>query len=148
MADNRVSLDFLGEFVGRRGMIDHLFVFSTQAVAQADPVVGAYWNGTNWDTSRCIPGVTAVSANATSIPIGWFITISLPALNPAMQALPSCVLITDRTAGIAGQPYVLYTMASLTLAQANAMKIYPQFCGNNYPVLLASNNPLAAGGLG
>jgi hypothetical protein len=127
-------------------VIDHLFSFATQATAQTDSVVGAYWNGTNWDTSCCIPGVVVVSANATAVPIGWFITISLQQLNAAMQASSACLLITDRNAGILGNTYVLYSPI-LTAAQKGAMKVYPQFAGHNYPILLGSNIPLTPQGL-
>ena len=38
--------------------IDYFCIYSNAAAAQADSPVGAFWNGSAWDTSTTFPGIS------------------------------------------------------------------------------------------
>ncbi len=125
-------------------MIDHLLTFTSEAAAQADPVVGAYWTAPNsdspggWRSDVCIPGVAVYTLNSGSranLP-GWFIVISLPALTAALQSAGNgmaCVLIADRDAAARGDAdFILYALG-LSQQQLSSTFVEPTFAGSNYP---------------
>jgi hypothetical protein len=47
-------------------MIDYFFLFSNQASAASDPVVGAYWDAADqvWRSDVCFPGLSVVTPQA------------------------------------------------------------------------------------
>lgn len=142
-------------------MIDHLMNFATEAAAQADPIVGAYWTPADnegdpgaWRGDCTIPGVSVYSITGSqtititnpdgstsqeTVPTtqpfpGWFIIISLTAVDPNLQAETGCILIADRDMANAGNPnFLLYTQPGLTSAELAAAKVSPTFAGSNYP---------------
>lgn len=136
-------------------MYDHLLNFPDEATAQADPVVGKYYTPASadvpgaWRGDCCIAGVSVYAITGTTTVTdpqtgatyqqeqhsnfpGWFIVISLPALDPTLQALPGCILIADRDAANAGSPnFIRYS--SVDQATLNAAHVSPTFAGSNYP---------------
>src|SRR5215831_13490061 len=104
-------------------MIDHRLVFGSEAEAQHDPVVGAYYqppeaepkkgsprSGGTWRGDVCIPDMIYWYASDHTVTDdspprtvhnylpGWGITIGLPALDPALSEHPKCISVIDRTA--------------------------------------------------
>ena len=141
-------------------MIDHLFKFASEAEAKADPIVGAYFRadgkgGGSWDLSRCIPGLLVWQPSADTIetvaapgggsidvavhhPIAdaagvpyWYLLVMLPELDPDLQAHAGCVLIADRDAAAAGQPFVIYS--PLPAGALNSYMLQPTPLGAAYP---------------
>ena len=128
-----------------RTLIDHLLTFASEAAAQTDPIVGAYWivsdsdSPGGWRGDVCIPAVSVYTKNADGSrnqSPGWFIVISLPALDPALQNAgngTACVLIADRDAANAGNANFILYAPGLSQQQLAATFVEPTFAGSNYP---------------
>jgi hypothetical protein len=101
---------------------DYFFLFANAAAAQADPVVGAYWNAPttdnpsgSWNTSVCFPGikVSTPSAvlNGVSTLTGFWIMISSMGPNAALAAKVGTAgpgyLALDRDVAVAGGSFVV-----------------------------------------
>lgn len=138
-------------------MIDHLINFSDEVTAQADPVVGKYYTPASddgpggWRGDCCIAGVSVYSVTGTTTVTdpdtgatyqqeirrpfpGWFIDIALGALDPALRALPGCILIADRDKAAVNDPtFLLYTQPGITQDELNAAHVEPTFAGSKYP---------------
>lgn len=130
-------------------MIDHLLRFADEAAAQA--ALSLFWAG-SWRMDVCNPGVSVfavMGVEALTDPQtgqtwddevreyfpGWFMTIGLPALDPALRDLPdhACRLIADRDAHAEGRPFLLYVAPDLTPEVMAAARIEPMPAGSNYP---------------
>lgn len=139
-------------------MIDHLLTFADEPTAQADLTVGRYFMPTSadgpggWRGDVCIPGVSVYTVTGTTTVTdpttgqtfqqetrqafpGWFIVISLPALDPALRDLPAnaCALIADRGAAALGNTFMLFTASNISPAELAAAHVEPTFAGSNYP---------------
>lgn len=134
-------------------MIDHLMTFASEAAAKADPVVGQYYtapgpNGPGgWRGDCCIPNVfvwqpsadTTVTDPSTGFvstvhhpfDTNWRVIIARLSADPALTALASCHLVTDRDAAAVGQPFVVQSV--MTQAQLNTLALSPTFAGSAYP---------------
>lgn len=110
-------------------MIDYLFLFPSQAAAQADATVGSYWNGTVWRGDVVFPGLTFISSQALS---GWMMMICSAATNPALASHPNCILVTSREAVQAGHPFVI-SSPGLTTNGRTSLVFFPIPAGSAYP---------------
>lgn len=141
--------------LARADQFDHLMNFPTEAAAQADPVVGKYWisdgqGGGSWRGDVVFAPVEVYTVTGTQTvtgpngqtfqrPVkqdaaGWFLIISLTAIDPSLQAEPGCMLIADRDKALAGSTAFLdYVNPSITQAQLAATLISPTPAGSNYP---------------
>lgn len=119
-------------------MIDHLIRFNSEAEAiEALPQFYAE----DWDRSICLPNVKVwkpaedvVSADVDGNELRthiyqpyWYIIISKPERDLSL----SCILVTDREAALAGQPFVRFTL--IPWDQMNSYRMEPTFAGSNYP---------------
>ena len=100
---------------------EHVLAFTSEAEAQADPVVGSWWREGadgepgSWDASVCIPNIkcwdvredmtTEVETDGATVPItthtyltGWWLCIGLPEVNPALRDHPCLRLLADNHA--------------------------------------------------
>jgi len=132
-------------------MIDHLMSFASEATAHTalDPL-GYGSGGTTWDQSRCIPNLQMVIVepvwdNTNPLnPIlvtpqqniaGWWILISLPALNNTLKTMvsggPACKIIYNRD--LITQIYNAPVANSTQISQA---RIAPVFAGSTYTFVL------------
>jgi hypothetical protein len=133
-------------------MIDHLLRFDTEAAAQADPVVGAYFVQGAWRGDICIPNVSVYAVTGTQTitdpdtgtsyqadvrtPFsGWYIVISLSEISAALRDLPGnlCRMITDRDAANRGDAFVRYVAPDVTQADLATAIVEPTFAGSRYP---------------
>jgi hypothetical protein len=117
------------------GEIDYFCIFSSAATAQADGPVGAFWNGTVWDTSTTFPGVSVVTpaalVNGISPITGFWIIVSRPADSPALDADTACVMTLDRDLGKINGNFVL--AGSLTGTNRTSATFSPVPHGSAYP---------------
>lgn len=118
------------------GQIDYFCIFTNAAAAQADGPVGAFWNGTVWDTSTTYPGVSvatpAALINGISPITGFWIIVSRPAASGALDADTSCVMKLDRDLGKVNGNFVL--AASVTGTNRTNLTFQPvPFDGPGYP---------------
>lgn len=84
-------------------MIDYFFLFSNQAAALADPIVGAFSDGSgNWRLDICFPGIAVSTAsalvNGISTLTGFWICISQTADNPTFDSHANLVISLNREA--------------------------------------------------
>ena len=127
-------------------IIDHLLTFATETAAQADPVVGTYWIPPDndgytgeWRGDVCIPNVSVYTINpdqSYAYLSGWFIIISRPTLDEALQNTATglaCVLIADRDAANAGDADFILYAPGLSQEQLAGTYVSPTFAGSNYP---------------
>lgn len=118
-------------------MIDHLLTFETEPAAQADPIIGQYWNAdaSSWDLSQCIPNVqVTVIATGQPYDANWRINIAKPSIDPALQSHPAISLIADRDGAAAGQPpseFIKFSVVDAT--EWPLLSVSPQFQGADYP---------------
>jgi hypothetical protein len=124
-------------------VIDHLLTFATEAAAHtALDSLGYGTGGTSWDLSRVNPNIQIITAeavwnNATNPPTlvtpavvkpGWWIMISLPALDATLQGLGGAAAILDRD----GAVRVWVTATALQAVSLASARIAPVFCGSQY----------------
>lgn len=121
-------------------MVDHLLTFASEAAAHTalDPL-GYGSSGTIWDTSRCIPNVAIVTAEAVFsngvlvtpavVKPNWWIMVSLPSLDSTLQGLSGSIsAIFDRDAGTR----VFVTPNVIRAIALSSIRIAPVFCGSQY----------------
>ena len=140
------------------GPFDYIFAFVSEAAAQADPVVGAYWSAPSamspggW-IGNVIPGlsvtingtgsiiqVTDESGNVTTqpgpdLPLDglWRIAIATRTRDPKLDALPALEIAADRGLALTGAPLASYMLfSSVPLASPAALTVSPQFAGSAY----------------
>ena len=125
----------------RADQIDYFCLFSNQAAAQADPVVGAYYNTTagSWDTSQTFPGVSVITPqaiiNGMATGLGFWIIVSKPAPNAALAGNTThCVMVLDRDIANANGSFVL--SSQIAGANRTALTFSPLPMGGNYPLPL------------
>ena len=115
--------------------IDYFCIFSNAAAAQADGPVGAFWNGTVWDTSTTFPGITVVTPaaliNGISPITGFWIMVSRIADSPALDADTNCVMTLDRDVGKINGNFVL--AAAITGTARTNLTFHPIPLGSGYP---------------
>jgi hypothetical protein len=114
---------------------DYFFLFPTQAAAQADATVGAYWSATDatWRGDVCFPGLTWISSQSLS---GWMIMISGTGGIPALEGHPRLILKLDRDAAVSGKPFVIQS-PGMTTNGRTSMVFLPVPMGSKYPRPLA-----------
>jgi hypothetical protein len=111
---------------------DYFFLFSTQAAAEVDPVVGHYWNAANgWDLSQTFPGISVVTAsaivNGISALTGFWIMISSAGPNATLAGGANMVMSLDRTTAVlVGTPLI-------SSAGHAAFVWHPVPTGSTYP---------------
>lgn len=114
-------------------MIDYFCIFASAAAAQADPTVGAFWNGTSWDLSTTFPGVSVITpaalVNGISSLTGFWIVISQVSPNAALDAI--CVMKLDRDLGIVNGAFVL--AAAISGSNRTSLNFSPVPHGSGYP---------------
>lgn len=118
------------------GEIDYFCIFSNAAAAQADGPVGAFWNGSTWDTSTTFPGISVATPqaviNGVSSVTGFWIIVSRPAANAGLDADTNCVMKLDRDQGKVNGNFVLG--ASVTGTNRTNLTFQPgPFDGPGYP---------------
>ena len=115
--------------------IDYFCIFSSATTAQADGPVGAFWNGTVWDTSTTFPGVSVVTpqalVNGISSLTGFWIIISRVADSPALDADINCVMSLDRDIAKVNGNFVL--AAAITGSNRTNLTFQPVPHGAAYP---------------
>jgi len=140
-------------------MIDYLLNFQTEAAAQADPIVGAYWlagangNPGSWRGDVCIANVevwspaqdapgtpttrpggrTIVAAPVHSYLPGWFIWISSAAASAALASHPALEISADSEIADSGAPAAQYvTYSKQPLATVLSFMLSNMFAGRKY----------------
>ena len=118
------------------GQIDYFCIFTNAAAAQADGPVGAFWNGTTWDTSTTYPNTSvttpAALINGISPITGFWIVVSRPAPSSALDADTNCVMKLDRDLGKVNGNFVL--AASISGTNRTNLTFQPvPFDGPGYP---------------
>jgi hypothetical protein len=115
---------------------DYFCIFTNQAAAEADATVGPYWNGTTWDLSQTFPGVTVSTPSALvdgiSAVTGFWIVVSSPVDNAALDAKANCVMKLDRQAAILGNAFVV-AATGLTGTGRTSFTFQPVPHGSRYP---------------
>ena len=115
--------------------IDYFCIFSNAAAAQADGPVGAFWNGTNWDTSTTFPGITvstpAALINGISTLTGFWIIVSRAVDSSALDADTNCIMTLDRDVGSVNGNFVL--AAAITGTARTNLTFHPIPLGSGYP---------------
>jgi hypothetical protein len=115
---------------------DYFCIFTNQAAAEADATVGAYWNGTTWDLSQTFPGVTVSTPSALvdgiSAITGFWIVVSSPVDNAALDAKANCVMKLDRQAAVLGNAFVV-AATGLTGTGRTSFTFQPVPHGSRYP---------------
>lgn len=114
---------------------DYFCIFTNQAAAEADATVGPYWNGTTWDLSTTFPGIVISTPSALvdgiSAATGFWIVVSSPTDNAALDAKANCVMKLDRQAAVLGQAFVV--AATLTGTGRTSFTFSPVPHGSRYP---------------
>ena len=140
------------------GPFDYIFAFVSEAAAQADPVVGAWWAAPSaqlpgaW-MGNVIPGLrvtvngsggaisTTDQFGAVTTQLGpdlpldglWRIAIATRTRDPKLDALPALEIAADRGLALTGAPLASYMLfSSVPLASLAALTVNPQFAGSNY----------------
>lgn len=141
-------------------MFDHILMFADEAAARA--ALGPLGYGREarqmisadvvwaWDTSRVLPGVEMVLANAVwnhSDPMrplivtpkqtlsGYYVAISLAAPDEVLKGLPGapCRIIASSAAAAAGLPFLVYLAPDLNpAALAAIIRVEPTLAGREY----------------
>jgi hypothetical protein len=140
------------------GPFDYIFAFVSEAAAQADPVVGAWWAAPSaqlpgaW-MGNVIPGLRVTvngSGGAISttdqfgavttqpgpdLPLDalWRILIESRSLDPALDASPAREIVADRGLALSGAPmsnYIVYS--SVPLESLAEMTASPMPAGSAY----------------
>lgn len=143
-------------------MFDYVLSFADQATAQADPVVGKYWNPGNPKANPPIPGAwrgdcvirgvqvwspandvtTPTTFNGQTVNVvthtflpGFWLVISKTNRDAALDNIGApLVLVADRDAANAGAPATTFILfANEAIATLDQMHIQPVFAGSNYP---------------
>lgn len=120
---------------------DYFFLFASAAAAQADPIVGAYWDTVNliWRGDVCFPGLKVVTSqavvNGISSLTGFWIMISSPGPNATLAGSANCVLATDRIIAAQGGSFVI--ASSMTAAGHQNLHFSPVPAGSQYAQPLA-----------
>lgn len=105
------------------GQIDYFCWFGAEAAARVDSGVGAYWNGTAWDTSQTFI-VTAASGGG-SLPGNFAIIVSKPARDAALDADNQCGLVIDRDLLVAGRAGAIIASGGVATAVRQQMHFSP-----------------------
>jgi hypothetical protein len=140
------------------GPFDYIFAFVSEAAAQADPVVGAWWSAPSAQSSggwvgNTIPGlsvtvngsggtiqVTDESGNVTTQPGPdkpldslWRIAIATRTRDPKLDASPALEVSSDRGLALSGAPLAAYVIFSaVPLENLSALTVSPKFAGSPY----------------
>ena len=118
-------------------MIDYFFLFATQAAAEADPVVGAFYDATDgvWRPDVCFPGTNVATPqaviNSISSLTGFWLIIAQTNPNAALAADANLVMALDRDAANAGRSFV--TSAVITGTNRTSLTFSPTPFGAKYP---------------
>lgn len=114
---------------------DYFCIFTNQAAAEADAIVGPYWNGDDWDRSTTFPGVAVSTPSALvdgiSAVTGFWIVVSSQTDNAALDAKSNCVMKLDRQAAVLGNSFVV--AATLTGTGRTSFTFSPVPHGSHYP---------------
>lgn len=114
--------------------IDYFCLFTNAAAAQTDPNVGAFWDGTRWDTSTAFPGISvqtsAPNINGINPNTGFWIMISRPAINAGLTS--SCVMALDRDRASNNGQFVLFAVGSLNGTARTNLNFAPVPHGSRY----------------
>jgi hypothetical protein len=117
---------------------DYFCIFTNQAAAQVDAVVGTYWivGNSAWDLSQTFPGVTVSTPSALvdgiSAITGFWIVVSSPVDNAALDAKANCVMKLDRQAAILGNAFVVAS-TGLSGTGRTSFTFQPVPHGSRYP---------------
>lgn len=115
--------------------IDYFCIFSNVASAQADGPVGAFWNGSTWDTSTTFPGISVTTpqalVNGISSVTGFWIMVSRPVADAGLDADTNCVMTLDRDLGKVNGNFVL--AAAITGSNRTSLLFQPTPFGSGYP---------------
>ena len=124
-------------------MIDYLMQTGTMNAMQNGPGKyvpkaggGPLYNSAagSWRSDLCFfCQVYDNTVPASPIPLnGFFLWVSIPAVDLALSNLTSCDLVADRTKAVAGDPsYLIYS--TYTPAQRAVYSITPVVAGAHYP---------------
>lgn len=124
---------------------DYYCIFTNQAAAQADSVVGAYWNATAsaWNTSVTFPNHKVTTAAALIIGIspitGFQIVISTVGPNASLAANSACFMALNRDAACRSQAFVV-AAANFTGTNRTNATLSPVPMGSCYPRPLGQFN--------
>lgn len=117
------------------GQIDYFCIFANAAAAQADANVGAFWNGSAWDTSTVFPSISVTTpqalVNGISSLTGFWILVSRPVANAGLDANTACVMKLDRDQGMVNGNFVL--AAAITGSNRTSLTFQPVPHGSGYP---------------
>src|SRR5580658_1366008 len=100
--------------------LDYFMLFTNAAVAQADSVVGAYWDAVDsvWNLSVVFPGIKVVTpqavVNGISSLTGFWIIISNAGDVPALDSHPNLIMKLDRDIAAQGGSFVLSSVITGT----------------------------------
>ena len=118
-------------------MIDYFFLLATEAAAEADPIVGAYWISdlAQWRPDVCFPGTKVATPqaviNGISSLTGFWLIIAQTNPNAALAADANLVMALDRDAANAGRSFV--TSAVITGTNRTSLTFSPTPFGAKYP---------------
>lgn len=114
-------------------MIDYFMLFSSQTVAESDPTVGLYWDGSSWDLSQTFPGISVATAqaiiNGVSALTGFWIIISTVAPVPALDTHSRLVMKLNRD--LSSGSFVMSSV--ITGTNRTNLIFHPLPQGSNYP---------------
>ncbi len=118
---------------------DYFCLFASASAAEADPVVGTYWHGTDWNRSVTFPATKIVTPAASfhGIPTatGFWIVLSPGGDNAALDgevtSTGPCWLALDRDAARNSQPFVVH--ASISGTDRTNLSFAPVPEGSAYP---------------
>lgn len=117
--------------------IDYFCIFTSQAAAQVDANVGAFWNAVNtaWDQSVTFPGVKIVTPaaliNGISPITGFWIMVSTVGGNSGLDGDAACVMKLDRDLAAINGSFVL--AASISGTNRTNLTFSPVPHGSRYP---------------
>lgn len=121
-------------------MIDHLLIAPDEATLIA--VIGNtrhLWYAGDTDSPAGWRGDVSFPVDITDnadplnpvLLTDYHLWVALPTQDMTLSALPNCVLVANRDAANAGQPFILQT--AFTQDQMNNYIISPVVAGSNYP---------------
>jgi hypothetical protein len=117
---------------------DYYCIFTNQAAAEADSVVGTYWNATAsaWNTSVTFPNHKVTTAAALILGIspitGFFIIVSSAGPNTALANDSACFMALNRSAACRSASFVVAAPNFSGTSRTNAT-LSPVPMGSCYP---------------
>src|ERR1700723_3037688 len=107
-------------------------LFSSQVVAESDPVVSLYYNG-GWDLSQTFPSISVVTAqaivNSISTATGFWIMVCKPEPVQVLDTHPNLVMKLNRD--LTSSSFVISSV--ITGSNRTNLVFHPSPQGSNYP---------------